>query len=171
LAGAIKGDVVSLLKRAVLGNIYTYSLTQIGSEIESAAQGNLIKAGQTVKQYIKNAQQRAAMKNKKHNPGNIYGSVEELVQKKPTGDIFPDEVVQRKHQMRDIYENEVERKKHQMRDIFPDEADQRKHQMGDIYENDVERKKHVSRDIYPEPPRPKKQNLGNIFNKATIANN
>lgn len=76
IVGAVKGDVVSLVKRAVLGNIYSYSLTKIGSDLDSLAQGNLIKAGQTAKDYIKTAQERAAMRNK----GNV----------KPSGDIYPD---------------------------------------------------------------------------------
>lgn len=103
LVGAIKGDVKTLLKRIVLGNIYTASLTQVASELKSLSEGNVIAAAQTAKQYIKTAQERAAMRNKKPASGNIYGSVEELVKGKPTGDIYPDEVTQKEHQMRDIY--------------------------------------------------------------------
>lgn len=90
LIGAVKGDVKSLIKRAILGNIYTYSLTKIGSDIDSALQGNLIKAGQTAKQYIKNAQQRAAMKNYRKQPPkatNIYSG--DVPQRGiPSGNIF-----------------------------------------------------------------------------------
>jgi hypothetical protein len=90
LIGAVKGDVKSLIKKAILGNIYTYSLTKIGSDIDSALQGNLIKAGQTAKQYIKNAQQRAAMKNYRKQPPeatNIYlGDVPQ--RGIPSGNIF-----------------------------------------------------------------------------------
>jgi hypothetical protein len=140
LVGAIKGDVKSLLKRIVLGNIYTVSLTQAASELKSLSEGNVIAAAQTAKQYIKTAQERAAMRNKKPASGNIYGSVEELVKGKPTGDIYPDEVT---------------RKEHQMRDIYPDE---------------VTRKEHVSRDIYPEPPRPQKRKLGNLYKGSIANN-
>lgn len=90
LVGAAKNAVHSLVKRAILGNIYTVSLTQVASELKSAADGNVIAAAQTVKGYIKTAQERAAMKNKKTAEGNIYGSVEELVRNKPTGDIYPE---------------------------------------------------------------------------------
>ena len=140
LVGAIKGDVKTLLKRIVLGNIYTVSLTQAASELKSLSQGNVIAAAQTAKQYIKTAQERAAMRNKKPASGNIYGSVEELVKGKPTGDIYPDEVT---------------RKEHQMRDIYPDE---------------VTRKEHVSRDIYPEPPQPQKRKLGNLYKGSIANN-
>jgi hypothetical protein len=128
------------LKRIVLGNIYTVSLTQAASELKSLSEGNVIAAAQTAKQYIKTAQERAAMRNKKPASGNIYGSVEELVKGKPTGDIYPDEVT---------------RKEHQMRDIYPDE---------------VTRKEHVSRDIYPEPPRPQKRKLGNLYKGSIANN-
>ena len=90
LVGAVKGDLKRLLNSAILGNIYTASLTQVASELKSAADGNIIAAAQTVKGYVKTAQERAAMKNKKSAEGNIYGSVEELVKNKPSGDIYPE---------------------------------------------------------------------------------
>ena len=90
MIGAIGGDFNTLLKRIVLGNIYTVSLTQVASELKSLSDGNVIAAAQTAKQYIKTAQERAAMKNNKSTAGNIYGDVEELVKGKPTGDIYPD---------------------------------------------------------------------------------
>lgn len=155
LVGAIKGDVKTLLKRIVLGNIYTVSLTQVASELKSLSEGNVIAAAQTAKQYLKTAQERAAMRNRKPASGNIYGSVEELVKGKPSGDIYPDEVIRKEHRIRDLYPDEVTRKEHQIRDIYPDEVD---------------RKEHRIRDIYPAlpPPRPKK--LGNLY-KGSIANN
>lgn len=171
LVGVVKNSASTLLKRAILGNIYTASLTQIASELKSAADGNIIAAAQTVKQYAKTAQERAAMRNKKSAEGNIYGSVEELVRNKPTGDIFPDEFVEKIHTSRNIYPDNTTDKRHRGGDIFPDDAERKEHQMRDIYSDEVTRKEHVSRDIYPEPPRPQKRKLGNIFNKATIANN
>lgn len=90
LTGAIKGDVNTLLKRIILGNIYTVSLSQVASEYKSLVDGNVIATAQTAKQYIKTAQERAAMRNRKSASGNIYGDVEELVKGKPSGDIYPD---------------------------------------------------------------------------------
>ena len=72
--GLITDHVKEKLTRAVLGNLYTYSLTKIGSQLGELAKGNLIKSGQSVKQYIDNAQQRAAAKVKNTNGsiGNIF---------------------------------------------------------------------------------------------------
>jgi hypothetical protein len=72
--GLITDHVKEKLTRAVLGNLYTYSLTKIGSQLGELAKGNLIKSGQSVKQYIDNAQQRAAAKVKNANGsiGNIF---------------------------------------------------------------------------------------------------
>lgn len=73
VAGHLKADISHKLKRAVLGNLYSYSLTQIGSQIGDIMQGNLIKTGQSVKQYIDNAQERAAAKVKtSSNLGNLF---------------------------------------------------------------------------------------------------
>lgn len=62
------------LKRAVLGNLYTYSLTKIGSQLSEAAKGNLIHTGQSIKQYIDTAQARAAAKVKNKPNNNIFKS-------------------------------------------------------------------------------------------------
>ena len=142
IVGAIKGDVSRIVKSAILGNIYTYSLTKIGSELDSLSQGNLIKAGQSVKQYIKSAQERAAIRN--------YGN------KKPNGNIFSDD---------------VSTKKHIIRDIYPDTIEEREEPNGNIYPDEVSTKKHIIRDIYPNYIPSRGKPTGNIFNKATIANN
>jgi hypothetical protein len=42
----------------LLGNLYTYSFTKIGTQLSELFQGNLVKAGQSIKQYIENAQKR-----------------------------------------------------------------------------------------------------------------
>ena len=73
IAGAIKSDVKHLIRKGFLGNLYTYSLPKIGSQIEDVKQGNLIKVGQSVKDYIESAQQRYASKSKtKTSLGNLY---------------------------------------------------------------------------------------------------
>lgn len=53
VASHIVADTKSLLNRALLGNIYTLSLTQIGSQLSDLAKGNLIKTGMTAGQYVK----------------------------------------------------------------------------------------------------------------------
>ena len=72
VASHLVSDISSVAKRAVLGNIHTYSLTQIKDQIDDALQGNLIKTGMTVAQYIKSGQQRASMKIKNKPVGNIF---------------------------------------------------------------------------------------------------
>lgn len=74
VAGHFVKDVKSLFTKAVLGNLNSYSLTKISDEISDLTQGNLIKTGQTVAQYIKNEKQRK----ENNNP------------QKPNGDIFPE---------------------------------------------------------------------------------
>lgn len=70
VAGHLKADVKSFFNRAILGNIHTYSLTRIGDQVNELMQGNLIKTGMTVSQYIKNSKQR---KLKQEQPvGNIF---------------------------------------------------------------------------------------------------
>lgn len=52
IAGAFISDVKSKIKGAVLGNLFTYSLTKIGRDVSSLLKGDVIKTGMTVKQYV-----------------------------------------------------------------------------------------------------------------------
>lgn len=69
IVGTIKADIKSMVKKAILGNIHTYSLTDIKDTIKGALQGNLIptleragvnmaslgqKGGESVKDFMKN---------------------------------------------------------------------------------------------------------------------
>lgn len=69
VAGHLAKDIKSLFSRAVLGNIHTASLTQIGTQLSEAAKGNLIKTGMTVAQYIKTG------KNNSYKPGKAIGNI------------------------------------------------------------------------------------------------
>ena len=61
------------IKRAIMGNLYTYSLSNMGMQLDQALKGHITTTGLTVKQYIDNAQERAAAKVKKSgNLGNLY---------------------------------------------------------------------------------------------------
>lgn len=66
--------VKNKLTNAVLGNLYTYSLTKLGTQLSELEKGNIIKTGQSVKQYIDNAQERAAAKIKNRPSGEIFDS-------------------------------------------------------------------------------------------------
>ena len=72
VAGHLVADVKSLFTRAVLGNIYTYSLTQIKDQLTDAAQGNLIKTGMSVAQYAKEIKARSDARNTEKPTGNIF---------------------------------------------------------------------------------------------------
>ena len=73
VVGTAKSYLERKFERAVLGNLHTYSLTQLASQADSAIRGDIIKTGQSIKQYVKNAQERAAAKvNKNKNLGNIF---------------------------------------------------------------------------------------------------
>lgn len=50
--------VKSKAKRAVLGNLYTYSLTKIGDQISGLMNGNLLKTYDNIKEYVTDSQQR-----------------------------------------------------------------------------------------------------------------
>lgn len=73
--GLGKNYLEDKLERAVLGNLHTYSLPQIGSQIKSALQGNVISTVQAAKDYVNNAQQRAAEKIKAKPNGNIFKDI------------------------------------------------------------------------------------------------
>ena len=61
------------IKRAIMGNLYTYSLSNMGMQLDQALKGHITTTGLTVKQYIDNAQARAAAKVKtSNNLGNLY---------------------------------------------------------------------------------------------------
>lgn len=61
------------IKRAIMGNLYTYSLSNMGMQLDQALKGHITTTGLTVKQYIDNAQERAAAKVKtSNNLGNLY---------------------------------------------------------------------------------------------------
>ena len=86
--GQVKTHVKSKINRALLGNLHTYSLTQIGSQIKSALQGNLIPTAQAAKDYVKEANERNAIKPTAN--GNIYAQQKAAMKVKAKGNIFKD---------------------------------------------------------------------------------
>lgn len=87
LIGTGVKHVKEKLTSAVLGNLYTYSLTKIGTQIGEAAKGNLIKTGQSIKQYIKNEQERAAAKVKQKPSGNLGNGYDNYNGQNPNGNL------------------------------------------------------------------------------------
>lgn len=90
IAGHFVEDIKDKFKRAVLGNIHTYSLTDFAVEAKNLMEGNIISAGMTVADYIKNGQKLAAMKLQQKPSGNIYPKVMITDNSKPSGNIYPD---------------------------------------------------------------------------------
>ena len=79
------------LERAILGNLHTYSLVQIGSQVKSAMKGNVIATVQAAKDYVDAANQRKEMGNKHPPEGNIFPETVNTIDK-PSGDLFPDPI-------------------------------------------------------------------------------
>lgn len=74
VVGHAKQWVKSKINRAILGNLYTFSLTQMRDQARDLLSGNLIKTGMSIAEYIREANARKEAKNKL----------------KPNGDIFPE---------------------------------------------------------------------------------
>ena len=53
-----KGLIKSVFKKAILGNLYTFSLTRIGDQIASLANGDILSAARNAAEYINDAKQR-----------------------------------------------------------------------------------------------------------------
>jgi hypothetical protein len=117
IAGHFVKDVKSLYNKALLGNLHTASLTQIGMQLEEAAAGNLIKTGMTVAQYAKNFKNNSNDKNKQLPNGNIYSYLETTKQK-PSGDIYPAVEATKQKPIGDIYPNINIQKKKPIGNIF-----------------------------------------------------
>ena len=55
-----KGMVTSMIKRAVMGNLYTFSLTRIGDQLATLANGDILSTARNAAEYIRDAKQRKA---------------------------------------------------------------------------------------------------------------
>ena len=93
VAGHIVSEVKSKVNRALLGNIYGLSLTQIGLQLKELAQGNIIKSAMTIKQY----KEEKANREKQAPPadGNLFeGATVKTVFENPNRNIFKDVAIQ-----------------------------------------------------------------------------
>lgn len=54
------GWVASKIKRAVMGNLYTFSLTRIGDQLSTLASGDILSTARNAAEYIRDAKQRKA---------------------------------------------------------------------------------------------------------------
>ena len=96
--GAGVNYIEDKLERALLGNLHTYSLTQIGSQIKDLMNGNVIKTVQGAKDYIDEAKKRKEQKSPPNNnisTSDKYGRPTEFDDNEdnnPTGNLFSNEV-------------------------------------------------------------------------------
>lgn len=80
-----KGFLESKLKSAVMGNLYTFSLTRIGDQLTSLANGDVLSTARNVAEYIRDAKQR---KSNQLTNLNIFKNDKVLVTAdRPVGDI------------------------------------------------------------------------------------
>jgi hypothetical protein len=67
------------IKSAILGNLYSYSLTKIADQAKALLQGDFIGAAQAINQYVKNADQaRSVMKDHKQKKNIMLEAQEKL---------------------------------------------------------------------------------------------
>jgi hypothetical protein len=76
------------LNRALLGNLYTVSLTKVGSQIEEAMKGNLIKAGQSIKEYADLVKDSLNGEENTTPSGNLGYGYDKYTNQPATGEIF-----------------------------------------------------------------------------------
>lgn len=93
LAGHFKADIESKINRALLGNIYTLSLTKLDAQLGDLLSGNIIKTGMTVAQYAKTIGNSVKNTINKHKSlDNIFEDTENKVKlsskRKIGGNIF-----------------------------------------------------------------------------------
>jgi hypothetical protein len=63
--------VNSLFKKAVLGNLYTFSLTKMGDQLKQLASGDILGTARNVQNYIKDSKNRKAG-NEPHQAGDLF---------------------------------------------------------------------------------------------------
>ena len=145
VVGTVAGEVNTIAKRLLLGNIYTVSLTQVASDISNLAKCNIIATTQRALDYASTFQDRPSY-NMPGIPSQLYSTnyINTVKKMKPSeGNIYSIEQVSENNeallnQYNDDGESSVSNKS--------------------IYKS------------HPFGPKVSK-NIGNIFNKSSIANN
>lgn len=87
LVGTATNMVEGVVERAVLGNLYTFSLTRLADQALSLAEGNIWSAGRNINEYSQDAKQRnQGGVQSIENPGTLYEGQGESI-----GDLDTDE--------------------------------------------------------------------------------
>lgn len=74
VAGHLVSDVKSLFNRAVMGNIFGFSLTQLRDQVSDFMQGDIVKTGMTLAQYAREHKNKKEDNTKKIPTGNIFSN-------------------------------------------------------------------------------------------------
>lgn len=85
--GYVTDTVKETITSAILGNLYNFSLTKVGSQLDDLAKGNLIKTSQAVQDYVENEQNNSSNNNKSA-LGNIFDNTPNNNQFKGQGNFF-----------------------------------------------------------------------------------
>lgn len=91
LIGTGKNIATGLIKKAVLGNLYTFSLTRLNDQVKSLSKGNIWSAIRNVNEYVNDAKQRKENQLEKallfEKPKKIFPTVKKI------GNIFNSQTI------------------------------------------------------------------------------
>lgn len=157
--GAGVNYIEDKLERALLGNLHTYSLTQIGSQVKDLMDGNVIKTVQAAQDYIDEAKKRKEKKSSPNNnisTSNKYGrpvEFEDNEDNNPTGNLSVSKTQTRPEEFEDNEDNNPK---------------------GNLFSNEVPVKKKPSGNITAQQLaalKVKGKPTGKIFDNITLINN
>jgi hypothetical protein len=173
------------LERALLGNLHTYSLTNIGSQIKDVLDGNVIKTVQAAKDYIDDGKKRKenahktsptnniSTNNKHDRPvefdNDITGPTSKLFEdevsekEQPNGNILDSELPKKEQPSGDLFDNEIPRKEQPSGDLFDNEVPKKEQPSGDLFDNEVPKKEQPNGDLFDNEVPKKEQPNGNIL--------
>jgi hypothetical protein len=165
LVGHTTAAVKKVAKRLLLGNIYSYSLTNMSNQLSEAAQGNLIKTGLTVNQYIKNSKKYRDKPIDDNKRIYKYLSYDRKAKRFNGTIVDPNSVSVENN----IYKGDVAAIDSTGRKQYANNEADRSTETGNIYEGDVAAVDNTGR--RPIVINKASKKLGNIFSASTIANN
>jgi hypothetical protein len=173
------------IERVLLGNLHTYSLTRIGSQVKDVLDGNIIKTVQAAKDYIDDSKKRKenahktpptnniSTNNKHDRPvefdNDITGPNNKLFDDKvsdkeqPSGNIMNSKIQKKEQPSGDLFDNEIPKKEQPNGDLFDNEVPKKEQPSGDLFDNEVPRKEQPNGNILDSELPKKEQPNGNIL--------
>jgi hypothetical protein len=86
IGGHLVSDITNWAQQKLMGNIYGFSLTGLRDGVQGFMQGDLIKTGMTLAQFVKEQKNKNAKTGKAD--GNIYEAQPETTKSSKLGNIF-----------------------------------------------------------------------------------